>query len=115
MDKNYRYKIDENIEFQNYPMLRETRAILAVLYRDYWASECEKVRILDKQKQDIQLKEEEKQEKYNYEDLLKTRKQIQEKSQQLNKLISYKEPWYLKFINFIKFIRNDITHNSILF
>lgn len=101
MDKNYTYNIQEEIEFEEQPMLRETRAILAVLYRDYWATEDERARIIEKQKKDIQIAEEKKKEEYKYENLFKKKKQLD--NQGIKELTVYqKEPWYMKFINFMK-------------
>lgn len=111
MDKNYSYEIDGNIEFQVQPMLKETKAILAVLYRDYWADEIQKVKIIEKQKQDIQREEETKKEKYNYEKLFESKRQLQ--YQKIKGLTIYqKETWYMKFINFMKKIFGKKYKNS---
>lgn len=103
MDKTYDFKIQENLEFEEQPIMNETKAILAVLYRDYWASEDEKARILEKQKYDIKKAEEKKQEKYSSEDLFLNRKQVKEQNQEL---IIYNESWYMKFKNFMRKIFN---------
>lgn len=60
MDKDYVYQLKETLQFEEQTMLRETRALLAVLYRDYWANENEKKIIIQKQKYDIQKAEEKK-------------------------------------------------------
>ena len=99
MDKSYAYEVDEYIEFEQQQMLRETKAILSVIYRDYWASEEQKERILQKEKYDIQKEEEKKKEQYNYDNLFKRREQVQEQAQEL---IIYEDSWYTKFVNFIK-------------
>lgn len=67
MDKNYKFKLQENIEFENQCLLRETKVLLAILYRDYWATEEEKEKIKQKWKSDIEKDEEEKRLKYNVE------------------------------------------------
>ena len=103
MDKTYDYKIQENLEFEEQPMLNETKAILAVLYRDYWASEDEKARILEKQKYDIKKAEQKKKAEHSSEDLFLNRKQVKEQDQEL---IIYKESWYMKFKNFMTKIFN---------
>lgn len=103
MDKTYDYKIQENLEFEEQPMMRETKAILAVLYRDYWASEDEKARIIEKQKYDIKKAEQKKQEKYSSEDLFLNINQVKEQKQEV---IIYKKSWYMKFKNFIRKIFN---------
>ena len=102
MDKDYAYQLEETLRFEDQIMLRETRALLAVLYRDYWADENERKIIIQKQKYDIQKAEEKKKEIYGSKNLFDNRKQIKEESMKLNGLIIYNEPWYIKFINFMK-------------
>lgn len=99
MDSNHTYEVNEYIEFDKQPMLRETKAILAIIYRDYWATDTQKERIVQKQKHDIQKEEEAKKEKYNYDNLFKNRTHTQNEKQEL---IVYEELWYMKFANFMK-------------
>lgn len=68
-DKNYIFQLQENIEFENQVLLRETKILLAIIYRDFWATEEEKEKIIQKWKYDIQKDEEEKKLKYNVERL----------------------------------------------
>ena len=103
MDKTYDYKIQENIEFEEQPMMIETKAILAVIYRDYWAGEEEKARIIEKQKYDIKITEEKKKDKYNSEDIFLNRKPVNKQNQEL---IIYKQFWYIQFKDFMKKIFN---------
>ena len=70
-DKQYQYEVTNLENFNNQPMLRETEAILSVLYRDYWATAEEKKKIRDKEKSEIEVLEIEKKEKYNPDDLFK--------------------------------------------
>lgn len=101
MDKDYNYQFQEELDFKEQKLLEETRALLAVLYRDYWATEIEKKRIIEVQKNDIKKYEEQKNELYRYEDLWKNRKTVQE-TEEVKEMVIYKEPWYKKFIDFIK-------------
>lgn len=64
-DKEYIFKLQENTEFENQQLLRETSVLLAILYRDYWATKEEKERIVQKWKLDIEKNEQEKRLKYN--------------------------------------------------
>lgn len=70
-DKQYQYEVTNLENFNNQPMLRETEAILSVLYRDYWATAEEKKKIRDKEKSEIEVLEIEKRQKYNPDDLFK--------------------------------------------
>ena len=49
-DNEYNYEVIHIEDFQNQNMLKETRAILAVLYRDYWASEEERKEIKEQER-----------------------------------------------------------------
>ena len=52
MDKSYGFKVTEFEDFQKQEMLNETECILAIFYRDYWASEKEREIILKNEEQD---------------------------------------------------------------
>ena len=53
-DSSYEYKLDSSREFKDKKMLRITKAILANIYRDYWASSQEKEEIILREKKDIE-------------------------------------------------------------
>ena len=52
MDKSYDFKVTEFEDFQKQEMLNETECILAIFYRDYWATEKERERMLKSEEQD---------------------------------------------------------------
>ena len=92
MDKEYKYTINKNKPFNEQIMLKETREILAILYKDYWANEKQKERINNKLKNDIIINEQEKND-------------IQEKTEKesFNSLIEHKEnKCYKRILSFIK-------------
>ena len=60
MDKSYNYKIDESKDFEEQEMSDITRAILAIIYRDYWASPIERLAILNQEAKDMAKYEKEK-------------------------------------------------------
>ena len=64
MDTNYEYKVEHINDFENQEMLYETRCLLALVYRDYLATEEEKQKILHKEKEELLKIEQEKQAKY---------------------------------------------------
>lgn len=73
MDKNYDYVLtlrDIKKDFSEYNLLDETKAILAILFRDYWASAYQRERIIAKEIYDKQKKLEEK---YNLDNLFKNK------------------------------------------
>ena len=70
-DNQYQYEVTNLENFKEQPMLRETEAILSVLYRDYWATTEERKKIREKEKSEIEVLEIDKRQKYNPDDLFK--------------------------------------------
>lgn len=108
MDKDYNFQIDPNIELEKQNISREANAILVTLFNDYFATDRQKEILNNLLKQNQQILEELKQEKYNPSNLFmqsKTQQQntvtIQENNSE-NSLIEIKENFFKKFINFIK-------------
>ena len=52
MDKSYDFKVTEFEDFQKQEMLSETECILAIFYRDYWATEFERKIIIENEEKD---------------------------------------------------------------
>lgn len=108
MDKNYKFKIDENKSFEEQNLLEETKAIFANIFRDYWATPYQKEKIEEKEKHDRLKIEEEKREKYNVDELFNTRKKLINQQEIEENNISNlpieikKEKFYQKLIKFIK-------------
>ena len=51
-DDSYNFEVTEFEDFQKQKMLKETEAILAIFYRDYWATERERNIIINHEEQD---------------------------------------------------------------
>lgn len=106
MDKEYEYKLDRTKPFNEQIMLKETREILAVFYRDYWATKKQKEKIQKKILQDIKKAEELKKEKHNPNNIFKNEQENnnneinEECSKNLIKRDNKK--WYTKLSDFIK-------------
>ena len=65
MDINYEFEIDINKSFEEQKILEETKAILANIFRDYWATPYQKERIEAKEKYDRKKIEEKNREQFN--------------------------------------------------
>lgn len=112
MDTEYDYKIDTTKEFESQEISDKTKAILANIFRDYWATPYQKERIEEKEKNDIKKIEEEKREKYNPDNIFKNTNQksvdkvIKEESEtEKNDNLPIevkKESFFKKLINFLK-------------
>lgn len=106
-DESYEYELEFNKEFKKQNISEISKAILSNFYRDYWASDIEKIKIIEKE--DIERKniEEEKRKKYNLEDIFKT-SNIKENQTKIrntninNLMIKKKENVFQKIINKIK-------------
>lgn len=105
MDNNYEFSIDINKNFEEQNLLDETKAILANIFRDYWATPYQKERIEAKEKYDRQKIEEEKRVKYNSDIFNKTKTENEHINEEhINNLPieQKKEKFYYKIIKFLK-------------
>ena len=94
-DKNYKFIIDIDKSFREQNLLDETKAILANIFRDYWATPYQREQILAKENYDRQKLEEEKLQKYNPNNLFK-------KTKNISPIEVEREKFHTKLINFIK-------------
>ncbi|MBQ3409088.1 MAG: hypothetical protein IJH12_07805 [Clostridia bacterium] len=84
-----------------------TRAIIVILFRDYWATEKQRNKLLEREKRDLQLIEEEKMAKFKQEDIFKNTKYAQENlkedSTKNNLPVEIqKKKWYQRIFSKIK-------------
>ena len=63
MDNEYNYKLDMTKEFKEQEMSDITKAILANIFRDYWATPYQREKIEAKEKYELNKLEEEKRRK----------------------------------------------------
>lgn len=113
MDNSYNFFIDINKSFEEQDLLEETKAILANIFRDYWATPYQKERIQAKERYDMEKIEQEKRAKYNN-DIFKTREnnkidneEVADNTNSNNLPIEVKkEKFYNKIIKFFKKIFN---------
>ena len=80
MDKEYKYELDITKEFKDQKISEITKAILANIFRDYWATPLQKEKIMQKEKYDLEKLEEKKRKKYNPDELF--RKDTEEKAEE---------------------------------
>ena len=75
MNKDYDFKIDTTKALEEQNLSKEAKAIIANIFKKYWATDYQKERIEAKEKYDIEQMEKEKYQKYNPDDIFKNRKQ----------------------------------------
>ena len=100
MDINYKYDIKVDT-FDGQTMLEETKAILTILFRDYWATPTQKEKILDYENSIKDRLEEETRIKYNPDNLFKKKENqsdFEEKVEQMA-MVEYKENIFKRIIN----------------
>lgn len=103
MDTNYEYDI--SIEtFDGQTMLEETRAILTILFRDYWATPTQREKILAYENSARNKLEEETRMKYNPDNLFKKKSEskIYEEQIEQTAMVEYKESILKRIINKFK-------------
>ena len=98
-DKNHHFEINSEKPLEEQDILEETKDILSVLFRDYWASQEQKNKILAKENHDRMISEEEKRKKFDVNDLFKTNNTHSDNTEEI---ITIKEKWYDNFIEFFK-------------
>lgn len=101
-NKNYDFKYDplKTLDEQNVSHI--AKAIIVLLFRDYWATDVQKQKIIAKQNY-------ERKKIYNYDDIFKKNKHQNVKKEENNIIpnklpIEYKENIFTKFFNKIKSI-----------
>lgn len=107
-DDNYTVNIDYTKSINNQKLLKETRAILSLIYRDYICTPEERKILIEVDKEKIKKERELLVEKYNPDNIFKTNKNIQNQKKktilQENAIIEYKEN------NFFKKIFDKVRH-----
>lgn len=109
MNKDYDFKIDTTKTLEKQNLSKEAKAIIANIFKKYWATDYQKERIEAKEKYDIEQMEKEKYQKYNPDDIFKNRKQNiqqEEVASETVSMVEYKEPLFKRILNKIKNIFN---------
>lgn len=101
MNKENGFKIDKSKSLEEQNISNEAKAILANLYKDYWATDYEKQRIETKEQYDL---EQIAKGKYSTDDLFKKREIKSEtvSNNENSMIVTQKEKWYRKILNSIK-------------
>ena len=113
MDKNWNFEVDINKPFEEQELLDETKAILANIFRDYWATPYQREKIEAREKYELEKIEEEKRKKYNPDDIFKNNKvqEVEEKPQEIENNLPVevkKEKFFERLMGVIKRFFNGI-------
>ena len=94
MSKDYNFYIDSNKTLEEQNLSNEAKAIIANIFKKYWATDYQKERIEAKEKYDREQAEKEKSVKYNPNEIFKNEQNnniISKQKEENVSLIEYKE------------------------
>lgn len=114
MDKEYKAEINFSNENWDDTILEETKAILALIYRDYIASTEERKDLLIEEKREREKQEMELRKKYNSNNLFKNKhSEIPNEFTENTQLIAIQQyPWYKKLYKKILAIFGIRNHKN---
>lgn len=72
-NNEYEFTYDPSLTLNEQNVSYEAKLIIAILFRDYWATDFQKEKILLKEKYNLQQIEEEKKAKYSVDDIFKNK------------------------------------------
>ena len=103
-ENRFIYNPNKTLEEQN--VTKRAKAIIAILFRDYWANEIQREKIIKKQNYDRIKLEEEKIKNYNPNNIFKNReiKYTEIPTSNITSMIEYKESVFKRVIDKIKSI-----------
>lgn len=110
-DENYKFEYDDSKELKDQNISKETKALLSIIYRNYFCSKEEKERLELEDQIELKRIEDEIREKYNPDNLFKNniqKEKIQEENKEELQLVEVKESIFKRIINKLKeiFVRN---------
>lgn len=107
-DYDFFYNPHKTLEEQN--VSKRAKAIIAIIFRDYWATDIQRDRIIVKQNHDRMKLENEKQARYSSNHIFENRKiERTEVPAETLEMVEYKETFINRIINRIKkYIHNII-------
>ena len=104
MDKNYKFTINPEKDLATQNISKEANAVIITLYRDYYATEEQKLKIneiLDLNQKKEELK---KRKQYHPDNIFRNRQQASKNTEILNastQLVEYKENFFVRLKKFI--------------
>ena len=105
MKKDYDFKIDTSKTLEEQNLSDEAKAIIANIFKKYWATDYQKERIEAKEKYDMEQLEKEKYEKYNPDNIFKNRKQAISNNENISNtvtMVEYKESIFKRILDKIR-------------
>ena len=101
-NKNYNFQYDTNLTLDEQNVSKRAKAIIAILFRDYWATPEQREKILAKQNYDRIHIEKNKQKQYNVDNIFKNKERKVETVENSVSMIEYKESIFSKIKKWFK-------------
>lgn len=93
-NKEYIFEYNPNKTLEEQNVSKRAKAIIGLLFRDYWATDEQKDKIIRKQNYDRQILEEQKKSMYDVENIFKKKSY---ENEEVKEMVVYKEQrWYQK-------------------
>lgn len=104
-NKDYIFKYDSEKTLQEQNVSKIARGVIAILFRDYWATDKQREKIIRKQNYDRQKLEEEKRKLYNPDNMFRNTERITNSNIEKEKCVDLIEikhkRWYERFWRFV--------------
>lgn len=103
-NKEYEFTYDSEKTLDEQNVSKRAKVIIGILFRDYWATEVQREKIIRKQKNDRLILEEQKKSLYDIENIFKKQNICNEieAKEEVNEMIVYKENFITRVFNKIK-------------
>lgn len=102
-NKEYKFIYNPNLTLNEQNVSKRAKAIIAILFREYWATEKQREKIIAKQNNDRMQIEKNKKERYNPDNLFYRRtKRVENIQNETVSLTEYKETFFSKILKRIK-------------
>jgi len=101
-NKNYYFKYNPEKALEEQKVLKITRIIIAILFRDYWATDEQKEKIIANQNINRNKLENIKRENYNVKDVFNKNQMQNTEIIKQSLILKKQEKWYLRIYLFLK-------------
>lgn len=103
-NKEYIFNYDPNKTLEEQNVSKRAKAIIGILFRDYWATDEQKDKIIRRQNYDRKILEEQKKEMYDVNDIFKKKSYVNDikENVEIKEIVVYKETFFIKCIKKIK-------------
>ena len=101
-NKNYSFQYDTNLTLNEQNVSKRAKAIIAILFRDYWATPEQREKILAKQNYDRIQIEKDKQKQYDVNNIFKNKERKIEIVENSVSMVEYKESIFTRIKKWFK-------------